>query len=174
MICICSLNPFEFSLSPLFYFLLPCLCFLSFTDSCFLCVLYLLFFPIIIFHAYPLFHLSAFFISNPPFPSLLCSCLAFLCPLSTLHPPSLPCPTAKGGVIKSLEDMGAVVTNLALGTTRCLVPMGPRASPKKKASNTEKEDTLVMDTKLKIIEILEVRECRCLLLCSLLPLKYLM
>lgn len=59
----------------------------------------------------------------------------------------------KGGVIKSLEDMGAVVTNLALGTTRC---MGPhRASPKKKSSTTEKEDTLVMDTKLKIIEILE-------------------
>ncbi|XP_050733369.1 inositol 1,4,5-trisphosphate receptor type 1-like isoform X4 [Eriocheir sinensis] len=43
----------------------------------------------------------------------------------------------------------------AEGTTRCLVPLGPRASPKKKASNTEKEDTLVMDTKLKIIEILE-------------------
>ncbi|XP_045110770.1 inositol 1,4,5-trisphosphate receptor type 1-like isoform X9 [Portunus trituberculatus] len=59
----------------------------------------------------------------------------------------------KGGVIKSLEDMGAVVTTLALGTTRC---MGPhRASPKKKSSTTEKEDTLVMDTKLKIIEILE-------------------
>ncbi|XP_045110766.1 inositol 1,4,5-trisphosphate receptor type 1-like isoform X5 [Portunus trituberculatus] len=39
------------------------------------------------------------------------------------------------------------------GTTRC---MGPhRASPKKKSSTTEKEDTLVMDTKLKIIEILE-------------------
>ncbi|XP_045110771.1 inositol 1,4,5-trisphosphate receptor type 1-like isoform X10 [Portunus trituberculatus] len=38
-------------------------------------------------------------------------------------------------------------------TTRC---MGPhRASPKKKSSTTEKEDTLVMDTKLKIIEILE-------------------
>ncbi|XP_066945104.1 inositol 1,4,5-trisphosphate receptor isoform X27 [Macrobrachium rosenbergii] len=41
------------------------------------------------------------------------------------------------------------------GTTR----MGPRisggASPKKKPGGTEKEDTLVMDTKLKIIEILE-------------------
>ncbi|XP_068212186.1 LOW QUALITY PROTEIN: inositol 1,4,5-trisphosphate receptor [Palaemon carinicauda] len=62
---------------------------------------------------------------------------------------------AKGGVFKSLGDMGAVVTNLALGTTR----MGPRisggASPKKKQGATEKEDTLVMDTKLKIIEILE-------------------
>ncbi|XP_064083329.1 inositol 1,4,5-trisphosphate receptor-like isoform X18 [Macrobrachium nipponense] len=63
--------------------------------------------------------------------------------------------SAKGGVFKSLGDMGAVVTNLALGTTR----MGPRisggASPKKKPGATEKEDTLVMDTKLKIIEILE-------------------
>ncbi|XP_066945100.1 inositol 1,4,5-trisphosphate receptor isoform X23 [Macrobrachium rosenbergii] len=63
--------------------------------------------------------------------------------------------SAKGGVFKSLGDMGAVVTNLALGTTR----MGPRisggASPKKKPGGTEKEDTLVMDTKLKIIEILE-------------------
>ncbi|KAK7083804.1 Inositol 1,4,5-trisphosphate receptor type 1, partial [Halocaridina rubra] len=62
----------------------------------------------------------------------------------------------KGGVFKSLGDMGAVVTNLTLGATR----MSPRiaaggASPKKKPGGTEKEDTLVMDTKLKIIEILE-------------------
>lgn len=131
---------------------------LSLPYSFMLCCVSLTFFLISISHAYLFFNLFAFLMSISPFPSLLCSRLAFLCPLSTLHPPSLPCPTAKGGVIKSLEDMGAVVTNLALGTTRCLVPLGPRASPKKKASTTEKEDTLVMDTKLKIIEILEVRE----------------
>lgn len=52
--------------------------------------------------------------------------------------------------------MGAVVTTLALGTTRMGPRLGAGASPKKKAGVTEKEDTLVMDTKLKIIEILEV------------------
>nr|AAC61691.1 inositol 1,4,5-trisphosphate receptor [Panulirus argus] len=63
--------------------------------------------------------------------------------------------SAKGGVIKSLGDMGAVVTNLALGTTRMGPRLGGGSSPKKKVGATEKEDTLVMDTKLKIIEILE-------------------
>lgn len=53
--------------------------------------------------------------------------------------------------------MGAVVTNLALGTNR----MGTRISSggtgrKKKSGAADKEDLFVMDTKLKIIEILEV------------------
>ncbi|KAK3865118.1 hypothetical protein Pcinc_029236 [Petrolisthes cinctipes] len=65
----------------------------------------------------------------------------------------------KGGVFKSLGDMGAVVTNLALGTTRMMGARiggsGSGSSPKKKAGITDKEDTLVMDTKLNIIEILE-------------------
>ncbi|XP_047489023.1 inositol 1,4,5-trisphosphate receptor-like isoform X3 [Penaeus chinensis] len=61
-----------------------------------------------------------------------------------------------GGVIKTLGDMGAVVTNLALGTNR----MGTRISSggtsrKKKSGAADKEDLFVMDTKLKIIEILE-------------------
>ncbi|XP_069940179.1 inositol 1,4,5-trisphosphate receptor isoform X5 [Cherax quadricarinatus] len=61
----------------------------------------------------------------------------------------------KGGVFKSLGDMGAVVTNLALGTTRMGHRLGGGASPKKKGAALEEADTLVMDTKLKIIEILE-------------------
>ncbi|XP_071518112.1 inositol 1,4,5-trisphosphate receptor [Panulirus ornatus] len=41
------------------------------------------------------------------------------------------------------------------GTTRMGPRLGGGSSPKKKVGGTEKEDTLVMDTKLKIIEILE-------------------
>ncbi|KAG7164639.1 Inositol 1-4,5-trisphosphate receptor-like [Homarus americanus] len=76
---------------------------------------------------------------------------------SKYFPNSIPQGTlsAKGGVFKSLGDMGAVVTNLALGTTRMGPRLGGGTSPKKKVGVTEKEDTLVMDTKLKIIEILE-------------------
>lgn len=98
-------------------------------------------------------------------------CILFSCTHSHLHVlPSLPCPThpslnttiGKGGVFKSLGDMGAVVTNLALGTTRMmgarLGGSGSGSSPKKKAGTSDKEDTLVMDTKLNIIEILEVSE----------------
>ncbi|XP_042858800.1 inositol 1,4,5-trisphosphate receptor-like [Penaeus japonicus] len=62
----------------------------------------------------------------------------------------------KGGVIKTLGDMGAVVTNLALGTNRMgtRIPVGG-TSRKKKPGVADKEDLFVMDTKLKIIEILE-------------------
>nr|XP_045591991.1 inositol 1,4,5-trisphosphate receptor-like isoform X5 [Procambarus clarkii] len=76
---------------------------------------------------------------------------------SKYFPNNLPQGTisGKGGVFKSLGDMGAVVTNLALGTTRMGHRLGGGASPKKKGAALEKEDTLVMDTKLKIIEILE-------------------
>uniref|UniRef100_A0A6A7G5P7 Inositol 1,4,5-trisphosphate receptor n=5 Tax=Hirondellea gigas TaxID=1518452 RepID=A0A6A7G5P7_9CRUS len=95
---------------------------------------------------------------------------------------------AMGGVMKTIGDMGSVMTQLAL----CTTGIGPRfpgvdvsnstmgfgsvvaavssaagisvgkggsggsgASPKKSSSNTKKQDTLLMDTKLKIVEILE-------------------
>ena len=75
--------------------------------------------------------------------------------------------SAKGGVIKSIGDIGAVMTNMALGTTGMgnRLPNGgsvnqPRplgSSPKKTSAGVKKEeDALVMNTKLKIIEILEV------------------
>lgn len=133
------------------------ICFAHSYISTFLC--YFMFLCVILPHHcckfFWLFHLPHFELH---FLTLIVVMSFLLCLLSILPLPS-PCPnphlTAKGGVIKSLEDMGAVVTNLALGTTRCLG--SHRASPKKKSSTTEKEDTLVMDTKLKIIEILEVR-----------------
>ncbi|XP_042229615.1 inositol 1,4,5-trisphosphate receptor-like isoform X5 [Homarus americanus] len=47
------------------------------------------------------------------------------------------------------------VSDTKEGTTRMGPRLGGGTSPKKKVGVTEKEDTLVMDTKLKIIEILE-------------------
>nr|XP_045591963.1 inositol 1,4,5-trisphosphate receptor-like isoform X2 [Procambarus clarkii] len=47
------------------------------------------------------------------------------------------------------------VSDTKEGTTRMGHRLGGGASPKKKGAALEKEDTLVMDTKLKIIEILE-------------------
>ncbi|RXG67947.1 Inositol 1,4,5-trisphosphate receptor [Armadillidium vulgare] len=63
----------------------------------------------------------------------------------------------KGGVLKSIGDMGAVMTNLAFGTAGVVtrIPNGQRMSGKEKSSSSKKEDAVVMDTKLKIIEILE-------------------
>lgn len=60
---------------------------------------------------------------------------------------------SEGGVVRSIGDMGAVMTSLTLG------PMGravvsPSAA-QHKASQFMKEFPLVMDTKLKIIEILQ-------------------
>lgn len=54
--------------------------------------------------------------------------------------------------------MGAVMTNLAFGTAGVVtrIPNGQRMSGKEKSSSSKKEDAVVMDTKLKIIEILEV------------------
>lgn len=59
-----------------------------------------------------------------------------------------------GGVLRSLSDMGAVMTSLALGAAgfaKSPMPMSLR----KKTATAKKEDPLVMETKLKIIEILQ-------------------
>ncbi|XP_035209634.1 inositol 1,4,5-trisphosphate receptor type 1-like isoform X3 [Stegodyphus dumicola] len=61
--------------------------------------------------------------------------------------------SARGGVLKSIGDMGAVMTNMVLGTAGMTKQVA--ATIQKKASITGAEDTLVMDTKLKIIEILQ-------------------
>lgn len=62
---------------------------------------------------------------------------------------------AEGGVLRSIGDMGAVMTSLALGPAgRSVVPSN--ASQHSKSSQYMKEYPLVMDTKLKIIEILQV------------------
>lgn len=63
-----------------------------------------------------------------------------------------------GGVLRSLSDMGAVMTSLALGTAGfARSPIALRAAGSKKSfARPKKEDPLVMDTKLKIIEILQV------------------
>ena len=54
--------------------------------------------------------------------------------------------------------MGAVMTTLALGTAGVGGGLPPETGRKatEKPFQIKKEDTLVMDTKLKIIEILEV------------------
>ncbi|KAH6928546.1 hypothetical protein HPB50_016883 [Hyalomma asiaticum] len=56
---------------------------------------------------------------------------------------------AQGSVLKSLGDVGTVVTNMVLGSNT--LAKAPTPTPRKSAA----EDTLVMDTKLKIIEILQ-------------------
>ncbi|XP_077487109.1 inositol 1,4,5,-trisphosphate receptor isoform X2 [Amblyomma americanum] len=56
---------------------------------------------------------------------------------------------AQGSVLKSLGDVGTVVTNMVLGSNS--MAKTPTPAPRKSAA----EDTLVMDTKLKIIEILQ-------------------
>ena len=67
---------------------------------------------------------------------------------------------SSGGVLRSLSDMGAVMTSLALGTAGfARSPIALRAAvggAKKAFARPKKEDSLVMDTKLKIIEILQV------------------
>ena len=64
--------------------------------------------------------------------------------------------TDQGGVLRSLGDMGAVMTSLALGTAGFGKSQMPLAlQGKSTALQTKKEDPLVMDTKLKIIEILQ-------------------
>ncbi len=61
-----------------------------------------------------------------------------------------------GGVLRSLSDMGAVMTSLALGTAGFAKSPMPLSLRKKQAQAAlKKEDPLVMDTKLKIIEILQ-------------------
>ncbi|KAL0130577.1 hypothetical protein PUN28_002308 [Cardiocondyla obscurior] len=58
---------------------------------------------------------------------------------------------AEGGILRCIGDMGAVMTNLTLGPAgQVLASSTPRPKPLMK-----KEYPLVMDTKLKIIEILQ-------------------
>lgn len=56
---------------------------------------------------------------------------------------------AEGGVLRCIGDMGAVMTNLTLG------PAGQVSSSPRPKPLMKKEYPLVMDTKLKIIEILQ-------------------
>lgn len=63
---------------------------------------------------------------------------------------------AEGGVLRSIGDMGAVMTSLTLGAAglgRSVIPAAVQKTP----SQLKKEFPLVMDTKLKIIEILQVK-----------------
>lgn len=59
-----------------------------------------------------------------------------------------------GGVLRSISDMGAVMTSLALGAAGFAKTPMP-ISLRKKTASAKKEDPLVMETKLKIIEILQ-------------------
>lgn len=62
---------------------------------------------------------------------------------------------ADGGVLRSIGDMGAVVTSLTLGFVG---RTNAKASGLHSKVNAHmRESTLVMDTKLKIIEILQVK-----------------
>lgn len=65
--------------------------------------------------------------------------------------------TAEGGVLRSIGDMGAVMTSLTLGPIGSAI-VSPTISVQQRKSVTQmmKEYPLVMDTKLKIIEILQV------------------
>lgn len=94
-------------------------------------------------------------------------------------------PGGKNGVLKSLGDMGSMLTNMTVGNNSLANSTASATSPAAAASTangletlaangtaakgaavamapeiktikSEKEDTLVMDTKLKIIEILQV------------------
>lgn len=66
--------------------------------------------------------------------------------------------TAEGGVLRSIGDVGAVVTGLTLGAPGISRPDKNSLSVEHKTSLLIKEAyPLVMDTKLKIIEILQVR-----------------
>lgn len=60
----------------------------------------------------------------------------------------------EGGVLRSIGDMGAVMTNITLGPKAPVTPM-PLIQRSKSISQMIKEHPLVMDTKLKIIEILQ-------------------
>lgn len=64
----------------------------------------------------------------------------------------------KGGVLKSIHGVGAVMTNMVLGSGLPQSAMGltPDSSIQGKSTQDKKEDKLVMETKLKIIQILQV------------------
>lgn len=60
----------------------------------------------------------------------------------------------EGGVLRSIGGMGAVMTTITLGPKAPVTPM-PTIQRSKSVSQMMKEHPLVMDTKLKIIEILQ-------------------
>ncbi|CAB0033415.1 unnamed protein product [Trichogramma brassicae] len=60
----------------------------------------------------------------------------------------------EGGVLRCIGDMGAVMTNLTLGPAGQVISGTSSSCPKAQAQ-AKKEYPLVMDTKLKIIEILQ-------------------
>lgn len=60
----------------------------------------------------------------------------------------------EGGVLRTIGDMGAVMTSITLGPKAPVNPM-PTMQRSKSISQMMKEYPLVMDTKLKIIEILQ-------------------
>uniref|UniRef100_A0ABD2XM03 Inositol 1,4,5-trisphosphate receptor n=1 Tax=Trichogramma kaykai TaxID=54128 RepID=A0ABD2XM03_9HYME len=61
---------------------------------------------------------------------------------------------SEGGVLRCIGDMGAVMTNLTLGPAGQVISGTSSSCPKAQAQ-AKKEYPLVMDTKLKIIEILQ-------------------
>uniref|UniRef100_A0A182YFI7 Inositol 1,4,5-trisphosphate receptor n=1 Tax=Anopheles stephensi TaxID=30069 RepID=A0A182YFI7_ANOST len=61
---------------------------------------------------------------------------------------------AEGGVLRRIGDMGAVMTSLTLGPISTAI-VSPTIQHRKSVSQLMKEYPLVMDTKLKIIEILQ-------------------
>ncbi|EAT33105.1 AAEL014637-PA [Aedes aegypti] len=61
---------------------------------------------------------------------------------------------AEGGVLRRIGDMGAVMTSLTLGPISTAL-VSPNIQHRKSVSQYMKEYPLVMDTKLKIIEILQ-------------------
>ena len=63
---------------------------------------------------------------------------------------------AAGGALRSLSEMGAMLTMLTTGMKPGLsTPTRETGTNSVKPTNTKKEDNLVMDTKLKIIDILQ-------------------
>lgn len=64
--------------------------------------------------------------------------------------------TAEGGVLRTIGDMGAVMTSLTLGPVGRSVVVN-NSTQHGKSTQFMKEYPLVMDTKLKIIEILQVK-----------------
>ncbi|XP_058826920.1 inositol 1,4,5-trisphosphate receptor isoform X3 [Topomyia yanbarensis] len=61
---------------------------------------------------------------------------------------------AEGGVLRRIGDMGAVMTSLTLGPISTAI-VSPNIQQRKSVSHYMREYPLVMDTKLKIIEILQ-------------------
>lgn len=58
-------------------------------------------------------------------------------------------------MLRSIGDMGAVMTSLTLGPVGTAI-VTPSGQQRKSVTQLMKEYPLVMDTKLKIIEILQV------------------